>query len=372
MANADDVAASLIRQTTAFVVGSAEAPLPTDKPITMMLVKEGIMKVRRTQIGTFCQLVSKMEDMKAEEIIPFLESAGDNVASVAKMIVATKGKKEIEGLLSASSFRSITLSVPRIPINLLHQTIDFFRKVHDKQGTEAAVLIRWSPKDQRHYIEVPDQDLSGGGVKYKADSTNLDPIIIDIHSHHTMSPFFSPVDDNDEKSTQFYGVVGHIEVSHPAVNIRARMDGADICYLKPELLFDMEVSPVEWMNKIKEPPKDLYLPGKYRDEHRWPPYEGHGKKTDGEIENESEVSTQTGRSEIAKRYDPLGSTSVAGLFDDPVLLEAAEAIWTGVEREILDYPAVFSNRANLDLIKTVICEKIDEIEESDMEEISKR
>lgn len=349
----EDIVASLLRQTTAHTVGTV-----SERPVTMMLVKEGIMKVQRNRIGTFYRLAKKFSEMKASDAATFVKAAGDQAAAVTDALARVGEKDEIAELPSASTFPYFTLTIPRIPVALLHQTIEFFRKVYDKQQTEAAVLIRYNPT-RGHYVEVPEQDLSGGGVKYKADPTNTDPIVIDIHSHHTMAPFFSGVDDRDEQSTQFYGVVGHIEISHPAVNIRARMDGSDICFLRPEILFDMEVSPIEWMEKIKEPPKVLITGRGYSwegDADR--NGNGHGKKIESG-ESASETPSETGFPEQRPHSYPSSSISEGGLFDDPILAEGVEAVLALVEREIYDYPEAFSTQFALDLVKQMIVEKIE-------------
>jgi PRTRC genetic system protein A len=162
-----------------------------------------------------------------------------------------------------SSTPAFQLLTPKIPIMFFHQIVTFFRDVHTKQGTEAAALIRWNQERQEYYVEIPggpdgkEQDLSAGSVKYKPDPTNKDIIVMDIHSHHTMTDFFSSIDDADEQFTQLYGVVGNIDHSSPTASFRARMHGEDIATPVIEDIFDISPYPETWMEKIKEPPKSF-------------------------------------------------------------------------------------------------------------------
>jgi hypothetical protein len=324
-----------------------------DKLITNMLVKEGIMKVRKTPIGTFYKLKTKANELKSSDLITFLRKVQPGLSDTEILNIMEKGGKSLEILPSSSTFPPFVLSVPKIPVSLLHQTIDFFRRVHTKQGTEAAIFIRYNA-ERGHYIEVPEQDLSGGGVQYKADATNKDPIIMDIHSHHTMAPFFSSTDNGDEKSTQFYGVVGHIDIPHPAVNIRARMDGEDICQVLPEHVFDMVACPDEWMLKIKEPAKVL-------DTSDLPPYNYRGYDAEGytfptyptEEKNEAPSSIE----EVLNGTPESGRTMEASL-DDPDAVRAVEDMVEQVMEGIMVQPEIFCKQENLALLWATLDQRL--------------
>lgn len=87
----------------------------------------------------------------------------------------------------------------------------------DKQS-ERYLAVVWN---DGYHLSVPEQaarkeDLldgvndghgSGGGVAY----LNPDKVILDLHSHGTLSSFFSPEDNRDEQGLKLYGVVGKLD-----------------------------------------------------------------------------------------------------------------------------------------------------------------
>ncbi len=169
---------------------------------------------------------------------------------------------------------SYILKIPRMPGSFLGQIVSFFRHyVIDEKVmgvSEAFVQIYWDPQDKEYFINVPRQKVSGGRVAYLETPEAVkeqDPRIEahgcskvwDIHSHNTMSSFFSTVDDRDERGTQFYGVIGNITADSFTWRFRIGIDGihADVAEEDAkEVLFDMTtfsediVHPKEWEAKV--------------------------------------------------------------------------------------------------------------------------
>lgn len=148
------------------------------------------------------------------------------------------------------------LPAGKIPYQFLTQIVQFFRAVMTvkKADQEAMAHVLWNPTDGYH-IGIPTQQVSKASVRYDFDDVKPgDVIVLDIHSHNTMSAFFSGTDNNDDKRSICYsGVAGHLDRPEPAfvwrfnyLNMKKEAVLSDI--------FDVEVqSPVidqSWLDKV--------------------------------------------------------------------------------------------------------------------------
>ena len=74
--------------------------------------------------------------------------------------------------------------------------------------------------DAGYHFYIPLQDKEGGGVTYEFGER----VVLDLHSHATMRPFFSSKDNEDEKGLKVYGVVGNL-AGTPVVRLRLGVYG---------------------------------------------------------------------------------------------------------------------------------------------------
>jgi hypothetical protein len=94
-----------------------------------------------------------------------------------------------------------------------------------------------------------------------------------------MSAFFSGVDDKDEKSDRFYGVIGNVNTRNPVMKFRLIV-GDIKTEIEADDIFDMPEDKVEfpktWLNNVKKfvPPKREKGKIKFG-EHDFTPY-GYG------------------------------------------------------------------------------------------------
>jgi PRTRC genetic system protein A len=125
----------------------------------------------------------------------------------------------------------VVLKLPLIPFTLLTQTLGFFKEVCRKHSNaEAFVRIWWNRRERRYEIQVPEQSVSGGGVHHRDDFDRDNSgdwlVAADIHSHNTMSAFWSGVDDADEKKApegRIHGVIGKVPSKLPEWKWRMRV-----------------------------------------------------------------------------------------------------------------------------------------------------
>lgn len=103
-------------------------------------------------------------------------------------------------------------------------------------------------------MDAPEQAVS----KISVDSQLSEKFVseryihyMDIHSHNTMSAFFSPVDDHDEKATRLYTVVGRLDKCVPEIKTRIS-NGGKFLEIDPAEVFEFTGGsfPKEWKKQV--------------------------------------------------------------------------------------------------------------------------
>ena len=150
-----------------------------------------------------------------------------------------------------------TPALPLIPVSLLNQIISFFRCYMSRlEEFEALAHILWDKELEQFVVHIPPQEVSKARVNADLSRDGLDEAryvhYMDIHSHNNMAAKFSPVDDQDEKATRLYAVLGRLKKFFPEIMVRMSCGGA-YCELDPSLVFEGlgEVFPQEWRDNVK-------------------------------------------------------------------------------------------------------------------------
>ena len=210
----------LTQQFTSYHLNMEEA-MASDKPIKFVMSQTGMVEIRENEVATF-------------KVQP----------------------KSIPGAPKVQ--QGFEMKLPKIPYALYQQTIAFFRGICEKMNNdEAAVQLYWNKKKEEYFIHVPIQEVSGASVNFTRDEaveSDKDCLLVmDIHSHNTMKAYFSGVDDNDEKETRLFGVIGELDEEHPSHAFRAVCGGTPIelsiwdVFENP--LQNVEV-PDDWYNRV--------------------------------------------------------------------------------------------------------------------------
>lgn len=166
-----------------------------NKPLTYALMKSGLFMVR---------------------MIP--------TAIVSQRIGATTDIPTITDDLQEGIFPT----VPLIPWDITSSILAFFKAVYEKYKSEVYVSVWLDPVTKTYSVHVPKQRVSGGSVNHIQDHDTDGNLIhvLDVHSHASMSAFFSGTDDRDEsRADRFYGVIGHLDKPTPAWKFRIRFNG---------------------------------------------------------------------------------------------------------------------------------------------------
>ncbi len=153
------------------------------------------------------------------------------------------------------------MTVPRVPAEIYHQIKAFFLDIADEMGNaEAYIQVYYDLEEKKYVSFVPKQVVSGASVRYDNEENlstkNVDRYIfvLEIHSHNTMSAFFSGTDNADEKETRFYGVFGKIKDTTPEFKLRFIVHEQALI-VRAEDVFDFGNSvtyPQEWKDNVKK------------------------------------------------------------------------------------------------------------------------
>lgn len=130
----------------------------------------------------------------------------------------------------------LSLRVPKIPARWLYRVLD-----HAAQASNGSAVLR--PIEQMYHfhfidgqwrVSTPKQDASATRVSYRGG--HQASVVLDLHSHHSMSAYFSSTDNADEQGCRFYAVIGRI-YSRPEIRLRLGLYG-DFIELPATELFD--------------------------------------------------------------------------------------------------------------------------------------
>ena len=121
---------------------------------------------------------------------------------------------------------------------------------------EALAHIFWDRQEQEFVVRVPTQTVTRTHIDADLSGESLpeDRYLhyIDIHSHNSMEAKFSPVDDEDERATRIYIVVGRLDKFFPDITVRMSCGGTYLT-LPPGCVLESfgAVFPAEWRTQVK-------------------------------------------------------------------------------------------------------------------------
>jgi hypothetical protein len=80
---------------------------------------------------------------------------------------------------------SFEQTLPKIPVTILSNIVEFFRVVKNKMKSEVYISIYWDIAKQDYFLYVPTQRVAGATVNFENDATMLNNpnyfIVMDIH-----------------------------------------------------------------------------------------------------------------------------------------------------------------------------------------------
>lgn len=192
---------------------------------------------------------------------------GDEITKPLNIIVGMKGLTELRRYTNYDvvKYPDATTGVrlhAALPWRIYATIVGLFKKVNELHNTEALVYV-WRKASGEFAITVPDQEVSA------AEAKPLKKIIEPpegegwifwghIHSHNTMTAFFSGTDNGSEtQEGMVYGVVGKITDTMPETEWRIRAAGQwlklkfDTVVILPQSVYPAPAD--RWLEKIRKP-----------------------------------------------------------------------------------------------------------------------
>ena len=149
-----------------------------------------------------------------------------------------------------------TPALPLVPMELLAQIISFFRCcMTGPEEFEALAHIFWDKQEEKFVAHIPKQRVTKAHIDADLTQEELpeDRYLhyIDIHSHNSMEAKFSRVDDEDERATRIYIVVGRLDKFFPDITVRMSCGGTYLT-LPPGCVLESfgGVFPAEWRTQV--------------------------------------------------------------------------------------------------------------------------
>jgi PRTRC genetic system protein A len=178
------------------------------------------------------------------------------------------------------------LPAGKVPYELYEQILAFFKKVMEVNTSEVEAMIHvlYNP-EQGYHLGVPPQKISKASVSYDWNYVPAGTsIVVDIHSHNTMSAFFSGTDNRDDANNISYsGVFGKLKDAEPMTVWR--FNYMDKKYeAKVSDIFDAPARPevevpAAWLDNVKVETYQSYYGGGYSNRGnvgKWPGHSGSG------------------------------------------------------------------------------------------------
>lgn len=142
-------------------------------------------------------------------------------------------------LLSMSEYIHPTSRFPGHLLGAVYEDAERFARLNQ----ERMYFLHIDPEEEnrgptRAWVSMPSQVGQGQKVDYRP-SHFAQTVICDLHSHHTMKPFFSGTDNADEQGFGFYAVVGNM-LERPELRLRLGVFG-DFMELPADTLFEGEL-----------------------------------------------------------------------------------------------------------------------------------
>ncbi len=187
-----------------------------------------VAKKKGTQAAYKGAFLSVDEAQKSNKVIAFVPSDDGRVYEMRRNKIGTFIAHADNVTILDKVRAGFIPALPKIPYKLLSEVISFFRaQISSENEFEALVYVYWSVEKECYYVCVPEQFVSKTRVKATVPDLDEDQfvLVMEIHSHNTMPALFSPIDDEDEKATRLYAVIGSLNKLYPDIEIRFSVGG---------------------------------------------------------------------------------------------------------------------------------------------------
>lgn len=150
-----------------------------------------------------------------------------------------------------------TPALPLIPLSLMGQIVAFFRAFLEENAEyEAMAQIYWDKQEKKFFAFVPKQTVCKDAIEADLHECPYEDgeryiCYADIHSHDSMDAFFSHTDDQDERGTGLYFVVGRLDEFFPKLKARISCGGSFVPIDPATVVEGLDRSfPADWAQRV--------------------------------------------------------------------------------------------------------------------------
>ena len=228
-----------------------------DKNPSCLVKPKVVMKTKGTASAYKGNFQTVEEARASDKVICLIPSSDGKFYELRKTEVGEfiAPKKKVLDFQQVQA--GFTPALPLIPLDLIGSITSFFRSFMEGNAEyEALALIYWDTKFQCFSAYVPKQTVSKEHVE--ADLRDCpyddDPRYIryaDIHSHNSMKAFFSDEDDQDERGTGLYLVMGELNRFFPDIKARISCGGSFVNIDPGEVIEGLDRDyPQDWVKNV--------------------------------------------------------------------------------------------------------------------------
>lgn len=144
-------------------------------------------------------------------------------------------------------------ALPLVPMSLMGSIIAFFRSfMSEHEEFEAMAVIYWDKEKSEFLAYVPRQVVTKEHIDADLRDCPYDDEqryirYAEIHSHNSMEAFFSSIDDQGERDTGLYLVLGELDHFYPDIKARFSCGGTFVPLDPAQIIEGLEQPyPMEW------------------------------------------------------------------------------------------------------------------------------
>lgn len=189
-------------------------------------LENGLEKKKDGEI-VYAKITENDVKNRLKKDLPVIEAGAQLVymkkKNIVSIVLQAKKKGNNEGSHMDSSF-----SNRRIPFEILKEFISISQYFSEKYGTEVHGDIYLKKDTNKFVLDIPKQQAHQLWVEVTESPLETAEKVLEgnyikcmeIHSHHSMSPFPSSQDDESERAPILYAIVGRIDKFFPEITVR--------------------------------------------------------------------------------------------------------------------------------------------------------
>ncbi len=147
------------------------------------------------------------EEERKKKIFPFIREYEDGSSyrvectSIGDFKVCRNGD---------GRYNQFYYKLPKIPIEFFIAARYFFEEIYQEKGTEALLQLFYDEENRTYFWYIPKQEAFSTNVIATRNFLRECKCILvaDVHSHGCYNAFWSKQDNDDEKGTRIFGVMG--------------------------------------------------------------------------------------------------------------------------------------------------------------------